>query len=48
MITEHIGADFLIDENGKLLKAYYGQFVANFLPMEAIKPSLHKLEQIEV
>jgi len=32
-----ITADFLIDENGKIVTSYYGKFVGNHLPIESIK-----------
>ena len=35
--SNRIGADFLIDENGIVQKAYYGKFVGDHLSMEIIK-----------
>ena len=32
-----IGADFLIDENGKVVNAYYGKYSGDFIPIESIK-----------
>lgn len=34
---DRIGAEFLIDENGIVKKAYYGKFVGDHLPIESIK-----------
>lgn len=35
-----IGADFLIDENGNILEAYYGKYLGDHLPVENIKSFL--------
>jgi len=32
-----MGAEFLIDENGKIETAYYNQFISDHLPIKAIK-----------
>lgn len=32
-----IGADFLIDETGKVITAYYGKYSGDFIPIEMIK-----------
>jgi peroxiredoxin Q/BCP len=34
---DRVGADFLIDENGKIATAYYGNYVGDRLPIEQIK-----------
>lgn len=39
--TGRIGADFLIDENGIVKKAYYGKFVGDHLPLSDIKQFLN-------
>jgi len=36
-----IGADFLIDENGVVKRAYYGKFLGDHLPLEDIKTFLN-------
>ena len=36
-----IGADFLIDENGLVKRAYYGKFLGDNLPLEDIKTFLN-------
>jgi peroxiredoxin len=41
---DRIGADFLLDENGKLLLAYYGQYVGDHLPIHSIKQLLVQQE----
>lgn len=35
--ANRIGADFLIDENGKVQTAYYGKYIGDHLPMSDIK-----------
>jgi len=35
--ANRIGADFLIDENGKVVKAYYGKYLGDELPLAEIK-----------
>jgi hypothetical protein len=35
--TDRIGADFLIDENGLVNTAYYGKYLGDHLPIDAIK-----------
>jgi len=35
--TDRIGADFLIDENGIVKTAYYGKFLGDHLPIDAIR-----------
>jgi thioredoxin-dependent peroxiredoxin len=35
--ANRISADFLIDENGKVLAAYYGKYLGDHLPMSDIK-----------
>lgn len=37
---DRIGAEFLIDENGNLLKVYYGKFIGDHLPISEIKQIL--------
>ena len=39
--TNRIGADFLIDENGKVLKAHYGSYLGDELPFGEIKKILN-------
>ncbi len=39
--TNTIGADFLIDENGLVKRAYYGNFLGDHLPVEDIKTFLN-------
>jgi peroxiredoxin len=39
--TNRIGADFLIDENGNVVRAYYGKFIGDHLPIESIKQFLN-------
>ena len=35
-----IGADFLIDEDGKIKKAYYGKYLGDHIPLSDIKEFL--------
>lgn len=35
--SDRIGADFLIDEGGNIITAYYGKYVGDHLPLETIK-----------
>ncbi len=35
--TDRIGADFLLDEHGKIIRAYYGKYVGDHLPVAEIK-----------
>lgn len=37
---DRIGADFLIDEDGKVQIAYYGKYLGDNLPLEEIKKAL--------
>jgi thioredoxin-dependent peroxiredoxin len=39
-----IGADFLIDENGKVLLSHYHKYLADDLPIEAIKKKVQETE----
>ncbi|TLV02474.1 hypothetical protein [Dyadobacter luticola] len=38
--SDRIGADFLIDESGKINMAHYGKFLGDHLPITEIKNSL--------
>ena len=38
--SNRIGADFIIDENGKILMAYYGKFLGDRIPIEKVKEIL--------
>jgi peroxiredoxin Q/BCP len=35
--TDRVGAEFLIDENGKVVNAYYGKTPGDSLPIDAVK-----------
>ena len=39
--SDRIGADFLIDESGKINTAYYGKFLGDHLPITEIKQFLN-------
>lgn len=39
--SNRIGADFLIDESGKVVNAYYGKFIGDHLSIEKIKSFLN-------
>lgn len=39
--ANRIGADFLIDEKGNVLKAYYGKYIGDDLPIHEIKKFLN-------
>ena len=39
--SNRIGADFLIDESGKVVTAYYGKFIGDHLSIEKIKSFLN-------
>jgi hypothetical protein len=39
--ANRIGADFLIDENGNVARAYYGKFIGDHLPIEGIRQFLN-------
>ena len=40
--TDRIGAEFLIDENGKVVNAYYGKMPGDYLPVDTIKNFIEK------
>ena len=40
--TDRIGAEFLIDENGKVINAFYGKTPGDYLPIETIKNFIEK------
>lgn len=40
--ADRIGADFLIDEQGRVYEAHYGRYVSDHIPVESIKAFLNR------